>query len=325
MARQDWINLIRSLSPQYGIDPQAALAVADQEGLSGAVGDNGHAFGPFQLNDAGGVITNRPGNHRAFAESPEGIKWALEQMSKVAKGKRGRQAVAAIVSGFERPHDPTNEIRNATNALARFRPGPTGPSGPAAGPPTRQSAVGDLPAARANSLLGMFNELPAHKEDRALGAFAELQQRAQTPVNAPARGTKGTSDPVQTARGASRPIHGKIIGTPHKGTHTLGNWESDNAVDVAMPVGTPIYAPTAGTIGKQFGSLGKSGRFEGIRMHLLTPQDELYLAHLSKVAKGIGPGVHVNAGQLLGYSGEANGVGHLHLGARNDDAQSYVS
>jgi hypothetical protein len=45
--------------PRQQIDQQAELAVAGQEGLSGGIGDGGHAFGPNQLNDAGGVWTGR--------------------------------------------------------------------------------------------------------------------------------------------------------------------------------------------------------------------------------------------------------------------------
>lgn len=115
----------------------------------------------------------------------------------------------------------------------------------------------------------------------------------------------------------------ELIGVPYQGTHTLGNWESDRAVDLRMPVGTPLYAAFDGTIGQQFGSLGKSGRFAGTRLHLVGKGDELYYAHLQSAV--VKPGEHVHKGQLLGYSGEANGVPHLHLGARNRDPRVYLT
>lgn len=96
------------------------MAVASREGLSGGVGDSGHAFGPFQLNDAGGVITGRPGNHRAFAESPEGIAWALGQIAQVAKGQRGQQAINSIVRRFERPANPDAEVAGALASYGQF-------------------------------------------------------------------------------------------------------------------------------------------------------------------------------------------------------------
>jgi|SRR5215471_2987405 len=124
---------------------------------------------------------------------------------------------------------------------------------------------------------------------------------------------------------AGMPVeHGKVIGTPYQGTHAVAfnkaggsdNWESENANDIAVPVGTPIYAVSNGTIGSQFGSLGTGGRFAGLRLHLVGAKNEWYYAHLSKFAPGIKPGTRVRAGELLGYSGEANGVAHLHIASK---------
>jgi hypothetical protein len=52
-------------------------------------------------------------------------------------------------------------------------------------------------------------------------------------------GTGGDGGPMGRG-GYAYPLarRGKIIGTPYTGTHTLGNWQSDNAVDIAVPVGT---------------------------------------------------------------------------------------
>lgn len=106
----------------------------------------------------------------------------------------------------------------------------------------------------------------------------------------------------------------KVIGVPYQGTHTLyGNWESDNAVDLATPEGTPIVAIADGTIGSQIGPLHAGGdpRLLGLRVHLVTPGNEFYYAHLSRLA--VKAGQKVKAGQIIGYSGSANGVQHLHF------------
>jgi len=113
MATNPIVQLIIRGAKARGLDPNAVLAVARQEGLGGGVGDGGHAFGPFQLNDAGGVLTGRPGDHRAFAESPAGINWALDQIAGVARGKTGAAAVNAIVRQFERPANPDAEVARA--------------------------------------------------------------------------------------------------------------------------------------------------------------------------------------------------------------------
>lgn len=72
-----------------------------------------------------------------------------------------------------------------------------------------------------------------------------------------------------------------------------------------------------GTIGTSFGSLGSGGRFAGLRLHLVTGDNEFYYAHLSSFAKGLHPGSVVKAGQIIGYSGEANGVPHLHIASHS--------
>jgi hypothetical protein len=111
---------------------------------------------------------------------------------------------------------------------------------------------------------------------------------------------------------------GTLIGFPGQGTHSYtyppNNWESDNAYDIGVAYGSKVVAVADGVIGPSFGSLGKGGRFAGLRCHLETADNEFYYAHLNKFATAISPGVHVKQGQLLGYSGEANGVNHLHMG-----------
>lgn len=111
-----WTPYITAQARARGLDPQAVLAVASREGLGGGVGDGGHAFGPFQLNDAGGVLTGRPGNHRAFAEGRAGINYALDSMAQVARGLKGEAAIRAIVTKFERPAAPEAEIAGALSA-----------------------------------------------------------------------------------------------------------------------------------------------------------------------------------------------------------------
>lgn len=109
---------------------------------------------------------------------------------------------------------------------------------------------------------------------------------------------------------------GAIIGSPYSGTHTLGNWQSDNAIDIAAPVGTPVYAVADGVIGPKIGPLGsKNPRFAGDRVYLQFGDNQAYYGHLSKLV--VKAGEHVTDGQLLGYSGEANGVAHLHFSVKN--------
>jgi len=127
------------------------------------------------------------------------------------------------------------------------------------------------------------------------------------------------------------PVHGKglrdISATPanHLSQRPGGNWESDNAVDIKAKCMTPVVAIEAGKIGppSQFGPLKSQlkipkpdPQLAGLRLHLVTKDNEFYYAHLMKFAVGIEPGVQVSAGTVLGYVGKAAEVCHLHFGAK---------
>jgi hypothetical protein len=112
-----------------------------------------------------------------------------------------------------------------------------------------------------------------------------------------------------------------IIGTPHTGTHTLGNWQSDNAYDISEPVGTPVKAVISGTV-TRVGSLGAApgSRFAGQHVQIDGDNGQaVWYGHLSQTT--VKAGQHVNVGDELGLSGSANGVAHLHFAALKDPAQ----
>lgn len=155
------ISYIRVKANSLNVDPAAVLAIAEQEGLSGNIGDNGHAFGPFQLNDAGGVFPAAmqgmtAAQKQQWAWSPEGIDYALNLIAGVAGGLRGNQAIQSIVSNFERPspdYGPTHrnlQIEEFTNAVANYtkwltvNPGEvTDTSPPVVTVPSTTTALGD--------------------------------------------------------------------------------------------------------------------------------------------------------------------------------------
>lgn len=131
---------------RYGVDPQAALAVAAVEGGHrwGAVGDQGSSYGPFQLHVGGALPA---GKDAVFANSQAGIDYALSRIGSVAKGLRGKAAVAAIVRGFERPADPTTEIQRALANYGGLPPGgaqPAATATPSSAPPGLSPWLTDL-------------------------------------------------------------------------------------------------------------------------------------------------------------------------------------
>jgi murein DD-endopeptidase MepM/ murein hydrolase activator NlpD len=105
-------------------------------------------------------------------------------------------------------------------------------------------------------------------------------------------------------------VHGPIIGQPYHGTHTLGNWQSDNAQDIRVPVGTPVIALADGVIVKTFRS--PSGQTAGWQVTLRGASNAWFYGHLSTVS--VKAGDRVRKGQTIGTSGSANGVPHLHIG-----------
>jgi murein DD-endopeptidase MepM/ murein hydrolase activator NlpD len=113
-------------------------------------------------------------------------------------------------------------------------------------------------------------------------------------------------------------VHGKIVAcafvpvSTHSPFAPPNNLESDDAIDIAVPAGTPVLAVAGGTIGEQIGSLNSSDpRMQGLRVHLDTPGRRYYYAHLSRI--DVIPGQQVTAGQQLGLSGVAAGLPHLHF------------
>lgn len=131
--------------------------------------------------------------------------------------------------------------------------------------------------------------------------------------------------PVDVAHG-----EGRVIGYPYQGTHDhayrgdpMHNWESCNAIDLALPYGTPLYAVCAGTIGSQIGPLDSGNPvLMGQRFHLILPSNEAYYAHLSFLA--VQAGQRVRPGQWLGRSGSANSVNHLHLASKHGDPAHWI-
>ncbi len=100
---------IQERARTFGLDPKAVTAVAKTEGISlpSQVGDNGTSFGPWQLHSGGQlpaeVWAKGPAYAQAWANSPDGIDYALAGIAKVARNQQGAPAIQTIVSKFERP------------------------------------------------------------------------------------------------------------------------------------------------------------------------------------------------------------------------------
>lgn len=183
--------VIAALKRHPELDPQAVLGVSRQEGLSGGIGDGGHAFGPFQLNNAGGVITGKfqgqtPEQINQWAWSPAGIDYALQGISKVAAGQHGDQAVNSIVRNFERPADPNGEVQRALGGqqVSQFGGGAAPRTPSVAGAPAADSR-----SAFVTGLLGAISPTGQVTDPSAL--VQAMQQRRGATASAPALASAG--------------------------------------------------------------------------------------------------------------------------------------
>ena len=108
---------------------------------------------------------------------------------------------------------------------------------------------------------------------------------------------------------------------PHEGAA----WQNRNGADIICPPNTPVYAAFDGVVGANFGILpghegdGPDSKYHGNRLSIEGSGNSAYYAHLDHFARGIAPGKHVHAGQLLGYSGVGGDIAHLHIAFERGD------
>jgi murein DD-endopeptidase MepM/ murein hydrolase activator NlpD len=115
---------------------------------------------------------------------------------------------------------------------------------------------------------------------------------------------------------------GDLIGTPYNGTHTIGNWQSDNAIDLGVANGTPVLAVGDGVVERVAGSYGDgSSQFDGFQVTIkVTNGNRFFYTHLMKC--GVTAGQQIKAGQQIGQSGSANSVPHLHIAVEQGNPET---
>lgn len=98
---------------------------------------------------------------------------------------------------------------------------------------------------------------------------------------------------------------------PGGGTHAFGqNWQSSWGWDLLHAAAQmPVRAPFDGIV-KSVGG-GGTGRFAGAKVGIEGAVHSCFLTHMSSVS--VSAGERVTAGQVIGTTGQANGVWHLHF------------
>lgn len=116
---------------------------------------------------------------------------------------------------------------------------------------------------------------------------------------------------------------GRFLGGPGEGTHDWSdppnNWQSDNAIDIEVPIGTDVLAVRDGTITRVGGSWnGGADRMDGFRIYLAADDGTLWwYTHLKQLL--IQERRRVRGGQVIGKSGAANSAPHLHIAIEKGD------
>jgi murein DD-endopeptidase MepM/ murein hydrolase activator NlpD len=182
---------------------------------------------------------------------------------------------------------------------------------------------------------------------RVSGGMSVRQQRLLLEIEAPTAQERGRAvtregkpvpaEPVGMARGSHElgqrlidchPLPGSIYregGGPGVGTHHHDqNWQSSSAVDLLVPAGSRVVAVLAGRIVRAGALQSTDPRLLGLRVGLQAANHALFYAHLSTLDVAVGD--VVVAGDVLGHSGAANGVDHLHFaltaGDYDDDGET---
>lgn len=319
-------RIIAAYARQFGVDPRAAMAIANVEGglHYGAVGDSGSSYGPFQLH-VGGALP--PGRTAAWANSPAGIRYAISRMaSSGARGLTGRAAVAAISSRFERPADVQGEIARAMTWYSQHGgPLPTGrlplpgaggrPQGPGSGSPTqggvdpRQMAFQMLTNfAQSGSTVGVQGMAPSPFS--GLLSMVQAAQGDQTHAPAFMPHEHGPAGPVSGRIGA--PLPSMVLTSGYGPRVGVVSGESFHyGVDLSAPTGTPIHAMEPGKVivAGMYGSGGYTVVIKDARGR------EWFYHHMYR-PPGVHVGQSVGIGQVLGgvgQTGAATGP-HLHVG-----------
>ena len=103
----------------------------------------------------------------------------------------------------------------------------------------------------------------------------------------------------------------------------FGNWMSDDAVDIIVRENTKVLAVGNGVIYKQSGSArNPNANPAGYTLYLKSGGNYFSYMHLNKFL--VRPGQRVRRGQVIGLSGIANGVPHLHFASTPINPETIV-
>ncbi|MGZ6671838.1 MAG: peptidoglycan DD-metalloendopeptidase family protein [Solirubrobacteraceae bacterium] len=173
-------------------------------------------------------------------------------------------------------------------------------------------AKGMTPAVR--ELMRMPSRRTAEQIKRAASRRAWVAKLRKS-----TRGVKGAKG-VKIASGRyPLAVRGTFLGGPGVGTHSFtaspNNWQSDNAVDLGVPIGTAMIAVDSGRVSKVDPHPQDGGRFAGDAITIVGDHGNTFFYKHGVSSVKVGQRVH--KGQQIGTSGSASGSAHLHFGVEH--------
>lgn len=215
VATRAQIRTLKKMAAKRNLDVSVLMANFAHEGLSGGIGDGGHAFGPGQMNDAGGVLTGKlsgmsPQQKNQWAWSTQGMKYLLDGMvANGVAGKRGQAAMRALVYNYERPADPAGQF---AERMDTWKSGDYGHS------PGLAGGQGVTTQARGKKSVTRFDQDTFRKQ--AAQMFLEASQAA---VEGDFRPQMDIGQRLEEARQAATSRVRVAQSGPNKGGPALGN------------------------------------------------------------------------------------------------------
>jgi hypothetical protein len=104
----------------------------------------------------------------------------------------------------------------------------------------------------------------------------------------------------------------------------FGNWMSDNAVDLGVPKGTKALAVESGTITRVSGSyISDAANPNGYTVYL-RGKSGLNYAYMHFTQARVSAGDHVDQGDVVGITGSANSVPHLHFACEQENPETVI-
>jgi murein DD-endopeptidase MepM/ murein hydrolase activator NlpD len=316
---------------KYGVDPNAsvdeavhAMALHLRGKINGSTGLEG--YNPGDSSYTGYILGQKVGRlGGAGAAGGSGSSTSSEaSRAPAAAAQAAPWDTASAGSGLADLLGQLQAERKPQQAASVGLQGPAFSAAPAMpqGYKPAMSTGGAPAASQGGDLASMLQVVSSVQGQDPTSGTVQGDTTAQEPTKASPTGSTRRS-----AAGWASPTgkKGKIIGTPYEGTHSLGNWQSDNAVDIAVPMGTPIRAIEDGVVEKVGGGWhGGSDRFDGYQVTVrMRDGRQVFYTHLRSL-HDIKAGTKLEAGQTIGGSGAANGVEHLHLGVSKGDPRKLI-